>query len=71
MANILRRPMFRLGGQSSDGVGITSGLNRRNYANGPTTDELMSQTYEAFQKSNKALENYGKPSKGEFVNRSI
>ena len=29
MANILRRPMFRLGGQSSDGVGITSGLNRR------------------------------------------
>jgi len=67
MANILRRPMFRLGGQSSDGVGITSGLNRRNYANGPSTDELMSQTYEAFQKSNKALENYGKPSKGEFA----
>ena len=32
MPNILRRPMFRLGGQSSDGVGITSGLNRRNYA---------------------------------------
>ncbi len=67
MANILRRPMFRLGGQSSDGVGITSGLNRRNYANGPSTDELMSQTYEAFQKSNKALENYGRPSKGEFA----
>ena len=27
MSNILRRPMFKLGGQSSDGVGITSGFN--------------------------------------------
>ena len=26
--------MFRLGGQSSDGVGITSGLNRRRYGKG-------------------------------------
>ena len=67
MANILRRPMFRLGGQSSDGVGITSGLNRRNYANGPSTDELFGETYKMFQKSNKALEDYGKPSKGEFA----
>ena len=34
MANILRRPMFRLGGQSSDGVGITSGFKRRSYKKG-------------------------------------
>lgn len=67
MPNILRRPMFRLGGQSSDGVGITSGLNRRNYAHGPTTDELMHQMTESFEKSNKALEGYGRPSKGEFA----
>ena len=67
MPNILRRPMFRLGGQSSDGVGITSGLNRRNYANGPSTDELFGETYKMFEKSNKLLEDYGKPSKGEFA----
>ena len=33
MPNILKRPMFRKGGSTSDGVGITSGL-RKNYANG-------------------------------------
>ena len=33
MPNILRRPMFKLGGSSSDGVGITSGF-RKNYSNG-------------------------------------
>jgi len=33
MPNILKRPMFRKGGSTSDGVGITSGLSRRqNYA---------------------------------------
>ena len=33
MPNILRRPMFKLGGSSSDGVGITSGF-RQNFWNG-------------------------------------
>jgi hypothetical protein len=33
MPNILKRPMFRKGGSTSDGVGITSGLSKRqNYA---------------------------------------
>ena len=57
MANILRRPMFRLGGQSSDGVGITSGLNRRNYNYG---SKYLGQLDEMYDASNKALENYGK-----------
>jgi hypothetical protein len=35
MSKILRRPMFRGGRANSDGVGITSGLNRPGYANGP------------------------------------
>ena len=34
MSYTLARPMFRLGGPSADGVGITSGFNRRNYADG-------------------------------------
>ena len=33
MPNILKRPMFRKGGSTSDGVGITSGI-RKNYAEG-------------------------------------
>ena len=57
MPNILRRPMFRLGGQSSDGVGITSGLNRKNYSYG---DKYLGQLDEMYDASNKALENYGK-----------
>ena len=57
MANILRRPMFKLGGQSSDGVGITSGLNRKNYGYG---DKYLGQLDEMYDASNKALENYGK-----------
>ena len=44
MANILRRPMFKLGGQSSDGVGITSGLNRRDYAYGPKYMDLLDES---------------------------
>ena len=37
MSRILRRPLFRGGPASSDGVGITSGLNnpRQGYADGP------------------------------------
>ena len=34
MSNILRRPMFKLGGQSSDGVGITSGFRKGYNAGG-------------------------------------
>ena len=33
MSYVLKRPMFRLGGQSADGVGITSGF-RSGYAQG-------------------------------------
>ena len=57
MSNILRRPMFRLGGQSSDGVGITSGLNRKNYGYG---DKYLGQLDEMYDASNKALDYYGK-----------
>jgi hypothetical protein len=42
MPNILKRPMFRRGGSTSAGVGITSGMeSRRNFAEGP--DELQKQ----------------------------
>ena len=34
MANILKRPMFRRGGSTSYGVGITSGLERKKYQEG-------------------------------------
>ena len=35
MSRIFNRPMFKLGGKpNSDGVGITSGLNRTNYSTG-------------------------------------
>ena len=34
MSYVLKRPMFRLGGPSADGVGITSGFNRRRYGDG-------------------------------------
>ena len=33
--------MFRLGGQSADGVGITSGFNRRNYEGGAYGDQIQ------------------------------
>ena len=41
MANIFSRPMFKLGGKpNSDGVGITSGLNRPGYANSNWTETI-------------------------------
>ena len=40
MSYVLKRPMFRLGGQSADGVGITSGFNRRNYPNGKYGEQI-------------------------------
>ena len=42
MPNILRRPMFKLGGSSSDGVGITSGF-RKGYAYGPDYSEIFEE----------------------------
>jgi hypothetical protein len=48
MSRILRRPMFRGGPASSEGVGITSGLNnpRQGYADGP--DDQGVQSYDEF-----------------------
>ena len=40
MSYVLKRPMFRLGGPSADGVGITSGFNRRNYSNGKYGEQI-------------------------------
>ena len=39
MNRILRRPMFRIGG--STGTGITSGLDRKGYKEGPTDDDRV------------------------------
>ena len=36
MATVLKRPMFKLGGPSSDGVGILSGMKRTGYSSGST-----------------------------------
>ena len=47
MSRILRRPMFRGGPASSDGVGITSGLNnpRQGYKEGPTDEGVQQDEY--------------------------
>jgi hypothetical protein len=47
MSRILRRPMFRGGPASSDGVGIISGLNnpRQGYADGPTDEGVQQDEY--------------------------
>ena len=47
MSRILRRPLFRGGPASSDGVGITSGLNnpRQGYADGPTDEGVQQNEY--------------------------
>ena len=53
MPNILKRPMFRKGGSTSDGVGITSGL-RKNYADGTPKnleyDEKKRLQYKRFRR---------------------
>ena len=36
MATVLKRPMFKLGGPSSDGVGILSGMKQTGYSSGST-----------------------------------
>jgi len=47
MSTILRRPMFRGGPVSSEGTGITSGLNnsRQGYADGPTDEGVQQNDY--------------------------
>ena len=40
MPNILKRPMFRRGGSVANGAGITSGLERKKYAEGPSIYEV-------------------------------
>ena len=50
MSYTLARPMFRLGGPSADGVGITSGFNRRNYAGGIYGKQLEEEMAKATAK---------------------
>ena len=47
MSRVLRRPMFRGGIANSDGVGITSGLEkpRQGYADGPTDEGVQQDEY--------------------------
>ena len=55
MATVLRRPMFRLGGPSSDGVGITSGLRRYGFADPEKNiDERFSEQTEEILNPKKA-----------------
>jgi len=50
MSYTLARPMFRLGGPSADGVGITSGFNRRNYKEGTYEKQLEEEMAKATAK---------------------
>ena len=55
MATVLKRPMFRLGGPSSDGVGITSGLRRYGFADPEKNiDERFSEQTETILNPEKA-----------------
>jgi len=53
MSRILRRPMFRGGPASSDGVGITSGLDnpRQGYADGPTDEGVQPDIFQSIYKA--------------------
>jgi len=58
MPNILKRPMFRRGGSTSTGVGITSGMEqRRNFSNGTdkTQEQKMMRDYADQLKSKYAI----------------
>jgi len=44
MATVLKRPMFRLGGPSSDGVGILSGMRRTGYSSGSNPPDWISDS---------------------------
>ena len=46
MSYVLKRPMFRLGGPSADGVGITSGFNRRRYEGGEFGEAITEKVEE-------------------------
>ena len=60
MPNIFKRPMFKLGGTpNSDGVGITSGMQRRNYDNGSN----MEMFNKSMRESIDSLQNLGKKDK--------
>ena len=58
MPNILKRPMFRKGGSTADGVGITSGLSRRGYKYG-TMPEDYPGTQAEYEAEMKRLEEKG------------
>ena len=49
MATVLKRPMFRMGGPSSDGVGILSGLKRHGFAD--TANETVGMQAEEMIKT--------------------
>jgi len=44
MATVLKRPMFKLGGPSSDGVGILSGMKRTGYSSGSNPPDWISDS---------------------------
>ena len=45
MSRILKRPMFRLGGSSNEGI-MTGLVDRKGYAEGPTQSEIYAKEYE-------------------------
>ena len=58
MSSILRRPMFRMGGSAnSKGTGITSGLERKGYAEAGSVD--MGELGRQFEELQKIKEQYG------------
>jgi len=66
MSRIFNRPMFKLGGKpNSDGVGITSGLNRQGYEDGTPSnyDQLIKHSKEALEN----MDNMGKISTPELA----
>jgi len=64
MSRILRRPMFRGGPASSEGVGITSGLNnpRQGYADGPDDEGVQPSVFQN-------IYDYVNPSSDTVLNR--
>jgi hypothetical protein len=56
MPNILKRPMFRKGGSTSYGTGITANLEpRTNYQGGTGYEEIIERQYQEMLPSNKQL----------------
>lgn len=56
---VMKRPMFRVGGPTSGGTGITSGLEepRQNYRHGTTYKDYLQDIPGAFKKRREGLEN--------------